>query len=59
MYQIKKFVDAWVIINDDTGEERVLTGVEVLVLKEKYLQLKDDKVKSIMRDDIKGIEELP
>ncbi len=59
MYTIKKYVDAWVIINDDTGQDRVLTGEEALKARKIYPDLADEKVKSIIRDTIEGIDNLP
>ena len=55
MFTIRKYADAWAIINDDTGESRKLTEQEIIAVQEEFPTLKDEQVRSVFADEIRSI----
>ena len=52
MYVIKKYVEGLAVINDDTGESRLLSADEEKDIYEVLPQLHDEKVKSVFVDNL-------
>lgn len=59
MFTIRKFADAWVIINDDTGDSRRLTEQEIKAVQEEFPTLQDAQVRSVFADKVRCLEKKP
>ena len=61
MYQLKRFVDGWAVINDDTGSSRLLDKVEVVQLQSEFAHFNpiDKELRSLFVDDIRSLQNLP
>ncbi len=55
MFTIRKYADAWAIINDDTGDSRKLTEQEIKAVLEEFPTLKDAQVRSVFADEVRSI----
>ena len=52
MYVIKKYVEGLAVINDDTGESRLLPPEQEKEVLELLPQLKDEKTASVFVDNL-------
>ena len=59
MYYIRKYSNGWAIHNDDNGLSRLLTQQEVEAVKQEFLQLEDEEVRTVFADQVKTIQEKP
>ena len=61
MYQLKRFVDGWAVINDETGASRLLAKMEVLQLQSEFAHFDptDKGLRSLFVDQIRSLSGLP
>ncbi|PSL50001.1 hypothetical protein CLV51_1011343 [Chitinophaga niastensis] len=59
MYYIKKYSNCWAIHNDDNGQSRELTAVEVETVANELLALNDANTLTVYADRISSIQGKP